>query len=119
MKEGAKGTQDAFYFLSSGCEPLRKGLGIEGLLLPPVLASHMASSVAAGEAIDLGNEIIWDDFEASDKRLGAAAFMNHMSVLKVSVWPIHQLSTLGLAGRPAVLFSRHVCSQDLRLASHV
>ncbi len=84
MKEGAKGTQDAFYFLSSGCAPLRSGLGIQGLLLPPVLAAHMASSIDAGEAIDIGNEIMWDDHDASDKKLEAAAFVSHMSLLKVS-----------------------------------
>lgn len=83
MKEGAKGTQDAFYFLGSGCEPLRKGLGIEGLLLPNVLAAHVAGSIeAGGGAIDLGNEIVWDDTDGGPK-LGAAAFLNHMSLLKV------------------------------------
>lgn len=85
MKEGAKGVPDATYFLGSGCAPLRAGLGIESLLLPMVLASHVASSVETGEAIDLGNEIIWDDFDCSDKKLNAASFMNHMSTLKVSV----------------------------------
>ncbi len=44
MMEGAQGSQQAFYFLSSGCQPLRKGLGIEGLLLPAVMAAHVAVS---------------------------------------------------------------------------
>jgi len=181
MMEGSAGRQEAQYFLSSGCEPLRKGLGIGGLLLPAVAAMHIASrcgerragragwrtgfpsasparrqpegsppagafgqqvqghrsvsvhghgaaslhachqlagaqdppvprgacqerracccsgrchmlplpclawwcSVDMGEAIDLGNEIIWDDHDVSDRKLGAGAFLNHMSLLKV------------------------------------
>lgn len=76
---------DAAYFLSSGCEPLRSALGITSLLLPQVLASHVESAVGAGSpAIDLGNEIHWDDFDGDDKKLSAAAFMNHMSVMRVS-----------------------------------
>lgn len=83
--EGAQGIPEAAYFLSSGCEPLRSGLGIANLLLPQVLASHMANAVGAGNtAIDLGNEIHWDDFDADERKLSAAAFMNHMSVMKVS-----------------------------------
>lgn len=84
MKEGAKAVPEAAYFLGSGCEPLRSGLGINGLLLPQVLASHMVNAVGNGSpAIDLGNEIIWDDYDADDRKLSAAAFMNHMSVMKV------------------------------------
>lgn len=86
MKEGARGVQEAAYFLSSGCEPLRSGLGITNLLLPQVMASHMASAIGSGStAIDLGNEIHWDDFDADDRKLSAAAFMNHMSVMKVGL----------------------------------
>jgi hypothetical protein len=85
MKEGARGLPEAAYFLSSGCEPLRVGLGITNLLLPQVMAMHMASAVDSGSpAIDLGNEIVWDDFDADDRKLSAAAFMNHMSVMRVS-----------------------------------
>lgn len=84
MKEGARGVKEAAYFLSSGCEPLRTGLGISSLLLPQVFASHMAAALGSGNpTLDLGNEIHWDDFEADDKKLSAAAFMNHMSVMKV------------------------------------
>jgi hypothetical protein len=84
MKEGAKNVPEAAYFLGSGCEPLRSGLGISGLLLPQVLASHMVNAVGNGSpAIDLGNEIIWDDYDADDRKLSAAAFMNTMSVMKV------------------------------------
>ncbi|WIA31955.1 hypothetical protein OEZ86_002812 [Tetradesmus obliquus] len=86
MKEGARGLPEAAYFLSSGCEPLRVGLGITNLLLPQVMAMHMASAVDSGSpAIDLGNEIVWDDFDADDRKLSAAAFMNHMSVMRVRV----------------------------------
>lgn len=52
MMEGAKGSPEAGYFLSSGCAPLRQGLGIGGLLLPAVLPSHLAAN--DGGAIDLG-----------------------------------------------------------------
>lgn len=84
MREGARGVQEAAYFLSSGCEPLRTGLSITNLLLPQVLASHMATAIGSGNAaIDLGNEIHWDDFDTDDRKLSAAAFMNHMSVMKV------------------------------------
>jgi hypothetical protein len=84
MKEGAKNVPEAAYFLGSGCEPLRSGLGISGLLLPQVLSSHMVNAVGNGSpAIDLGNEIIWDDYDADDRKLSAAAFMNTMSVMKV------------------------------------
>lgn len=86
MREGAKSVPEAAYFLGSGCEPLRSGLGITGLLLPQVLASHMVNALGSGSpAIDLGNEIIWDDHDADDRKLSAAAFMNHMSVMKVCV----------------------------------
>lgn len=88
MVEGAKGNQDAAYFLSSGCAPLRTGLGITGLLLPAILPAHLAAS--EGGSIDLGNEIIWDDCE-NDKRLSAAAFVNRMSVIKVG-WGSTRLS---------------------------
>jgi hypothetical protein len=74
--------QDASYFLSSGCAPLREGLGITGLLLPAVLPAHLAAS--EGCNIDLGNEIVWDDGE-TDKRLTAAAFVNRMSVIRVGL----------------------------------
>lgn len=85
MREGAKSVPEASYFLSSGCEPLRQGLGIAGLLLPQVLAAHLVNAVGTGSpAIDLGNEIIWDDFDMEDRKLNAAAFMNHMSIMKVS-----------------------------------
>lgn len=84
MREGARGVPDASYFLNSGCEPLRAGLGITSLLLPTVNASHMTSAVVGGSmAIDLGNEIIWDDFDTDDRKLSAAAFMNHLSVMRV------------------------------------
>jgi hypothetical protein len=84
MKAGAKSVSEAAYFLGSGCEPLRTGLGITGLLLPQVLASHMVNALDNGSpAIDLGNEIVWDDHDADDRKLSAAAFMNHMSVMKV------------------------------------
>lgn len=84
MREGANAVREASYFLASGCEPLRSGLGIGGLLLPQVLASHMVAAVGSGSpAIDLGNEIVWDDYDADDRKLSAAAFMNHMSVMKV------------------------------------
>jgi len=84
MIEGARGVPEASYFLSSGCEPLRAGLGISSLLLPQVLASHMASAVGAGNPhLDLGNEIHWDDYDADDRKLNATAFINHMNVMKV------------------------------------
>lgn len=84
MREGAKNVPEASFFLGSGCEPLRTGLGIGGLLLPQVLASHMVNAVGSGSpAIDLGNEIIWDDYDAEDRKLSAAAFVNTMSVMKV------------------------------------
>jgi hypothetical protein len=84
MREGAKGVPEASYFLESGCEPLRTALGITGLLLPTVSPSELAAAVAHGNgAVDVGNEILWDDSDAADKKLSAAAFMNHMSLLKV------------------------------------
>ena len=52
MVEGAKGSPEAGYFLSSGCAPLRQGLGVGGLLLPQVLPAHLAAN--DGGAIDLG-----------------------------------------------------------------
>eukprot|EP00775_Hariotina_reticulata_P004797 gene4797-5047_t len=86
MKEGARGVPEASYFLSSGCEPLRAGLGITNLLLPQVLASHMASAVGVcNPNLDLGNEIHWDDYDADDRKLNATAFINHMNVMKVRV----------------------------------
>lgn len=86
MREGAKGVPEASYFLESGCEPLRTALGITGLLLPTVSPSELAAAVAHGNgAVDVGNEILWDDSDAADKKLSAAAFMNHMSLLKVRV----------------------------------
>lgn len=94
MVEGAGGVAEASYFLSSGCAPLRAGLGISGLLLPPVLPAHVAAS--EGAAIDLGNEIVWDDCDGG-RALTAAAFVNRMSVIKVrgagasmSLWPRSQ-----------------------------
>ena len=80
MVEGAKGVPEASYFLSSGCAPLRTGLGISGLLLPAVLPAHLAAN--DGGSIDLGNEIVWDDCD-SGKGLNAAAFVNRMSVIRV------------------------------------
>lgn len=86
MKEGAAGVPEASYFLGSGCEPLRAGLGISSLLLPQVLASQMAASVGrGGQQLDLGNEIVWDDYDGDERRLNAAAFLNHMSIMKVRV----------------------------------
>jgi hypothetical protein len=89
MMEGAKGVPDASYFLSSGCEPLRQGLGITGLLLPAVLPAHLAAS--EGGSIDLGNEIVWDDGDSA-KQLTAAAFVNRMSVIRVRRRVDHELT---------------------------
>jgi hypothetical protein len=85
MREGAKGVQEAAHFLESGCEPLRAALNIQGLLLPIVSSAQVAATVQHGSGpIDIGNEIIWDDADALDKKVSAAAFMKHMSILKVS-----------------------------------
>lgn len=107
MREGAKSVPEAAYFLSSGCEPLRSGLGIGGLLLPQVLASHMVNALGANgsNAIDLGNEIVWDDFDADDRKLSAAAFMNHMSVMKVGGRVVEWLVGGGREGRVVVAWS--------------
>ncbi|KAF8071059.1 SPBC16D10.01c [Scenedesmus sp. PABB004] len=107
MREGARGVAEASYFLGSGCEPLRAGLGITGLLLPAVLPGHMAAAVGVGSpAIDLGNEIHWDDYDADERKLSAAAFMNHMSIMRVRVSKV-ELPRTGSA------LSRLVCrNQD-------
>lgn len=102
MVEGAKGNQDASYFLSSGCAPLRTGLGITGLLLPAVLPAHLAAS--EGGSIDLGNEIVWDDCDA-DKRLNAGAFVNRMSVIRLRV------AKLSLPGRGTGWWSKITCKK--------
>jgi len=118
MKEGAKSVPEASYFLSSGCEPLRSGLGITGLLLPQVLASHMVNAVGSGSpAIDLGNEIIWDDHDADDRKLSAAAFVNTMSVMRVSAAACQRHSQLQQEARLEELwcccpwFARQHCIQ--------
>ena len=86
MRESAKGVQEAAHFLESGCEPLRTALNIQGLLLPIVSSAQVAATVNHGSGpIDIGNEIIWDDSDALDKKLSAAAFMKHMSILKVGL----------------------------------
>ncbi|EFJ52891.1 hypothetical protein VOLCADRAFT_102849 [Volvox carteri f. nagariensis] len=61
---------DARYFVAGGFTTLRKGLGIDGLLL-----SQMATSPAAGSGIEgCINDICWDDLEPPEKRLNTITY---------------------------------------------
>jgi hypothetical protein len=87
MRESARGTPEASHFISDGCTSLRSALGIGRLLLPMASPSGMAHSLdgpGGGGGPDGGNEIVWDDYDAGENRLDAAAFMNSMNVLRVS-----------------------------------
>ncbi|GIL85489.1 hypothetical protein Vretimale_13414 [Volvox reticuliferus] len=61
---------DARYFLSGAFSTLRKGLGIDGLLLNQVTN---ASTAAAGVEGCI-NDICWDDLEPPEKRLNTVAY---------------------------------------------
>lgn len=96
---------EARYFLESGCTLLRSGLGLDSLLLQPLTGMQINSAISSGEALEVGTEIIWDDVDNGDRRLGAAAFMNAMSVLRVRVVRV------SLSGKSSV-WSKLTCKKN-------